>query len=106
MLERIPAEARPERIKILRPHLQPRGHLMAAVGIQVLTAMFEGARQMKPANRPSAPLADHSIPDVFVEGDHDRGLAESIDDPRRHDPDHAGMPALRAKHDRAAIIAV
>src|SRR5687768_15702138 len=74
---------------------------MPAVTIEVLAAPFQRFRQMEPADRSATPLAG-----LVVQGDHDRRAVEAIDEARRDDADHAGVPTLAGKYDRAAIVAV
>ena len=66
----------------------------------MLVAGVEGAGEVEPGDRPAAALAV-----AVVQGDHDGGAVVAVDEARRDDADHAGVPLLLPEHDRAATVA-
>ena len=50
--------------------------------------------------------AARALPLLAIERDEDRRPAELLDDARRDDADHAGMPALLGEHDAVGLVEV
>jgi hypothetical protein len=72
---------------------QPRRGAMPAVTQQVGARRGQPAEQVERRDR-----APGSCSLVAVEGDQDGGPVMALRDPRGHDADHAGMPAVRGEH--------
>ncbi len=74
---------------------------MAAVGFEVLGAGVQGAGEVEAGDRTAGALAV-----AVAECDHDGGAVVAVHDPDGDDPDHAGVPAVVAEHDRALAIRI
>ena len=77
---------------------QPGGGAVAAVALEVPAAACSAPSRSKPGM-----LRPEPVPELAVERDQDRRAVVALDDPRGHDPDHAGVPAVGGQHVRAAL---
>ena len=95
------AEGFAEVVEVGGLELQARGHLVPAVGFQVIAAGFQGVGEVEAGDRSAAALAV-----AVVERDHDGRAVEAVDDARGDDADHARVPAFGAEDDAAAVVGV
>ena len=70
------------------------GDAMPAEPQQQITALGEPAVEIERADRTARPFSL-----LALERDQHGRSSELLDDPRRDDPDHAGMPSLFGEHD-------
>ena len=101
MLARDPAEALAERLQVLAPDREPRGHVVAAEALQQVAAGEQRRVEIEAGDAPARALAD-----VAVEGDEERRPAVALHHARGDDADHAGMPAVAREHEAGVALQV
>ena len=87
-----------ERLVPLAPDGQARRHGVAAVLLEVVADPVQRGVQIEA--RDAAPGAP---PGVSVPADQERRPSVALDQPRRHDSDHAGVPRVGSEHERPVV---
>ena len=89
-----------ERRQLLRAHRQAAGELMTAELFQMFGAAAERLDHVKAAD-----AARRAFADAVVESNHHCRPIKTLDDARRDDAEHTGMPTLAGQDQRMAVAA-
>src|SRR6185369_9291649 len=83
----------PEGPQVVPPHGEPGSHVVATEAFEQVAALGQSRVKIEAGD-----ASPGSLSDVAVEGDQEGGPAVALDHARRHDSDHAGVPAFAVEH--------
>ncbi len=92
-------QRRAEGLEGRRQDREARGGAVAAIALQVLRASVQRTQQVEPGNAPARALGASRARQRHEY----RRPVVALDDPRGHDPDHPGVPALGSQHVGVAL---